>query len=63
MFMYPCIFFCKISGPAGSMDRASAFGKTFLSVRVAEGSGFESQVGRFAKTSSREEYLTKNNFM
>ena len=34
-------------GPAGSMDRASAFGNIFpRDSGIAEGSGFESQVGR-----------------
>ena len=36
------------SRPAGSMDRASAFGIAIpLDRSIAEGSGFESQVGRF----------------
>ena len=41
--------FCSISSrPAGSMDRASAFGIVIpLDRSIAEGSGFESQVGRF----------------
>jgi hypothetical protein len=43
------LFFARISSrPAGSMDRASAFGIVIpLDRSIAEGSGFESQVGRF----------------
>ena len=44
-----CVFFLVVHlRPAGSMDRASAFGNFFLKdMCTAEGSGFESQVGRF----------------